>query len=133
MGRAKVKAKGRAKGKVRAKRKVVQSRKATFALIRALDAPLRHRRGSGLSDCAGGLTEDLSSVGFLPTLSLSYDECSANLAMVGFLTDYLGLRILGIRDIFHNEWNDVCCASKSCGLRWAIGLTSIYPTGKRQG
>ena len=60
-----------------------------------------------------------------PLLCLSYDECSANLALYVYLYYFARLRVLALRDIFHREWNDTKLALMASGVWWVVLLTTL--------
>eukprot|EP00974_Lingulodinium_polyedra_P058590 5641606-Lingulodinium_polyedra.AAC.1 len=64
-------------------------------------------RGAGLSVFVAregsGAPESLLD---LPVLALHYDEGSPGLAMYHWMAYAGSLRVVGLRDIFHREWND---------------------------
>eukprot|EP00974_Lingulodinium_polyedra_P041032 3943298-Lingulodinium_polyedra.AAC.1 len=45
--------------------------------------------------------------------------------MVQWLTYSAGLRVLGLRDVFHREWNDTKAAVKAGGLWWVVVWTIV--------
>lgn len=61
----------------------------------------------------------------LPTLILQEDEGSVGYSLHWYLLYQQRLRFVHFRDIYHREWNDVKLAIKSCGLWWAVLLSSV--------
>eukprot|EP00974_Lingulodinium_polyedra_P051483 4953431-Lingulodinium_polyedra.AAC.1 len=45
--------------------------------------------------------------------------------MWGWFAYKAGLRVMGVRDIFHREWNDVIGALKQAELWWVVILTTL--------
>ena len=96
-----------------------------FFEFRALDNALTHTLGAGLdtyTNEAGGNDEDVSGK---PLLVLHFDEASSNLALFCWMYYHLRLRVIGMRDIFHREGNDVLLALKSSGLWYVILITTV--------
>ena len=114
---------------------VTGQRQSAFIHLKALDNLLQLTIGSGLDAfIAGDNLEDViayiadsSKEGSIPaTLTLHLDEGSPAYAMVWFLVNHCGLRIIHIRDIFHREWNDVKLAVGQCSL-WDVVVLTTAP------
>ena len=134
-------AKAKAKGKKRTRApkgqgRVVKARKSAFALFRALDDALTQGRTVGLSAFTRFARDTVLCLSKRPLLVLFFDECSVNLAAVNWAAYKGQLRIIGIRDIFHRENNDVSLALKRADLWHVVILTTVVfnlPYGPWQG
>ena len=135
--------KAKTKAKAKAKKRggggnqvVVKSRLAASRLTRSVDHALRNARGKGLDAFLADAPGSDAPLGQRPSLNLFFDEASPNIAMYLWLAYHKKLRVVGIRDIFHRQWNDVMNAIKAAGLWWAVLLTSVafnLPYGPWQG
>ena len=61
----------------------------------------------------------------LPLLVLHFDEGSPNQALYCWMQYQARLRVIGVRDIYHREWNDVTLALRQAGLWRYVVLSSI--------
>ena len=126
-GKAKAKAKLQLRRPRAGETAVGKERRTSAAAARALDNALRLvdlREGKGLAEFLPACGEGQPFV-TRPLLVCHFDECSVNLAWCNWMMYSQGLRLIGIRDIYHREWNDTQLALKASGLWSLVLLTTV--------
>ena len=135
------------KGKAKPKRKsrapvtIKQIRGSAYQHLKGLDKTLCNVLGQGLKQFRvdNGSTENEVGINVsnrqnplrefdkpLPdTLCLHFDEGSSGFAMTWFILFVMDLRFVGMRDVFHREWNDVKLALGDEQVWWVILLTTM--------
>ena len=121
-------AKAKPKRKIKVPISVRACRQGGLTHIRTLDKILTVTIGKGLAyfipdaeDEYTGLVQDRIP----PTLVLHLDEGSPAFCMLWFLIYSKKLRFVGVRDIFHREWNDTRLCLGDSDMWWVVLLTTV--------
>ena len=103
-------------------------RKAARDYLQALDHVLVRTAGKSLGAYAGPCSEEEATAAAPASrqvLVLCQDEGPLGFALHWYLMYFLKLRMVGLRDVFHREWNDIKLGLQQAGVWWCVLLTSI--------
>ena len=104
---------------------IVKERKGAYNLFRGLDHLIWLLWGTGLVSFlrhAPGFENPLQD---RPLLVLWYDECGSNLSLYSWLAWHHQMRIVGVRDIYHREWNDTKLCLQASNLWGTVLLMTV--------